>query len=131
MKAKDGDLDMEKFKVVPASPSIGIGEDKVVGYLSDCFLTDRPDSHSCVAKSVWQHDTKTTRYFVKYNAMTGVMVDPDDDTNLARPGDWTSNGRFPFRPVTKTAFDLYLTFLKTKNQAYLRQAGREADIRGD
>lgn len=127
MREKEERVDPDKFRLNQGKPALAGDAKEIVGWSYDGLSILDPESPACLAKEEKQLQTGTVRYFVKYNAVTGTMVDPDDDTNLARRGDWTANGRFPFRPVQKGAYDFYVRFLKTKNQAYLRQAGREAE----
>lgn len=124
-------IDFNKFIINHGKPSLSAGQVEEIGYGADGLIVNDTNAPSCLAKQVKQMDTNTTRYFVKFSNVgptAGNMLDPNEETDLTRRGDWTANGRFSYRPVVKAAYDLYLQFLKTGNKAYYRQAARETQI---
>lgn len=128
MRTQDEQVDLEKFKIDHNKPMLAGEAVVVTAYANGAVIIDNDSSPECLCKQVVDGGTKTTNYLVKYvmtGSNAGNMVDPNDDENLGKRGDWTSNGRFEFRRVTKTAFDLYLKFLLTDNKAHFRQAARE------
>jgi hypothetical protein len=125
------EADLDKFKVEHNRPSLAGEQGETVAYGQGGEVIDDPAGPACLAKSVKDAGTMTSRHFVKFSNVgptAGGMLDPAEETDLDRRGDWTPAGRFTFRPVTKLAFDLYVRYLKTGNRAYLRQAEREVTL---
>lgn len=121
-------IDLEQFRVDHNAPMLAGDRTETVGYGMDGLILYDPEVPACLAKWVKDDTTGTNRYYVKFSNVgptAGSMVDPAEEGDLGRRGDWTANGRYSFRPVTKLAFDLYCKFLKTGSRAYLRQAARE------
>lgn len=122
------EVDLERFQVDHSQAILANRPTQERGWGADGLPTDQTQDPACLAKEVFDPDTGRSRYYAKYCLIgpnAGSMVDPDDETDLRRRGDWTASGRFNFRPVEKLAYDLYVNFLKTRNRAYLRQAERE------
>jgi hypothetical protein len=73
--------------------------------------------------------TNTEKYFVKV-CMLGInsskMFDPLKDLidELKRHDVHTGRNRYAYKVVNKECFDLYLSYLKTKNASFLRNAER-------
>lgn len=125
------EVDVDRFRVRHNDPTLGNDLTESIGYGIDGVVLSDTELPACLAKWVKQLGTGTTRYFVKFSNIgptAGSMVNPDEETDLVRRGDWTANGRYSFRPVTKLAFDLYLKFLKSRNRAYILQASREVTL---
>jgi hypothetical protein len=130
-REKVQDIDLDRFRINHNEPSLAGDRTETIGYGMDGLVMNDPDVPACLAKWVKQLATGTTRYFVKFSNVgptAGTMVDPAEETDMVRRGDWTASGRFSFRSVTRLAFDLYVNFLKTGNRAYLHQAGREVTL---
>jgi hypothetical protein len=117
----------DRFVVDHGRPALRSGATETVGYSWDGLVIGDHEHPHCLCKTVKDLDTGTRQHFVKFSVAghtAGSMVDPEEENDLARRGDWSAAGRFRFRAVPKEAFDLYLNFVKTGNRAYLRQAGR-------
>lgn len=128
MRNVEGEANIDQFTMNHSKPVLAGETEEVVGYSWDGLVIDNPEHPHCLCKTVKDSGTQTTRCCVKFNMTTGRMVSPVEDGDLRRRGDWTAAGRYGFRSVTRTAFDLYLNFIKTNNAAYLRQAEREVDL---
>jgi hypothetical protein len=127
MRQSDQEIDYDKFKINNSKPSLVKGAVEEIGIGTDGLITTEVNSPACLAKTVKNIDTNSTRYFVKFSNVgptSGTMVDPEEN-DLSRRGDWTAKGMFTFRAVNKAAYDFYVRFVQTKNKAYYHQAARE------
>jgi hypothetical protein len=123
------EVDLKKFEV-NHGPHGEVQSVELAGYSFRGLPIDNPEAPECLCKKAKDPGTGTSRYFVKFvmaGSNAGNMIDPNDETDLKRRGDWTAAGHFGFRPVSQLAFDLYLKFLQTGNQAWRRQASRELE----
>lgn len=131
MRENPEEVDLGKFVVSHGTPTDARDGDEVTGHSWDGLVVPDPEHPNCLCKESRNRARGTRRYFVKFSVAgvnAGRMVDPNDDQDLARRGDWTANGRFEFRPVEQAAYDLYLRFIKTGNPAYRLQAERAARV---
>jgi len=87
------------------------------------------DTPLCLAKSALNQHTKVQLFYIRtkasgYNGNTYFNPLSDSIANLSQMEYGTSQPKYPFKVVTKAAFDYYLQFLKTGSTVYLRNAER-------
>jgi len=82
------------------------------------------DRDAALAKMITRADWETKRYFIKCGKDNKFVNPLGLDENLygkRHAGELV----YKFCPVNRKAFILYIQFLRTKNQAYIREAERE------
>lgn len=108
-----------------------IGDEKeIVGFAWGAEEID-PEDANCLAKKIENKSRETTQYFVKmFRGNSGVrgFVNPIDPmftpSMLTKQHSHLGCAGAEFTKVSRQAFDLYLTFLRTKNSVFCRQAER-------
>ena len=121
-------VDVEKFKVRHGEPQLAGDQTQTDAWDKNGLAMENPDAPDCLAKRVFDHGTRTARYFAKVGTagpLAGRLVNPAEANDLGQPADWSSSGRYVFRPLTREGYDFYLRFLRTGNTNYLHQAERE------
>lgn len=92
----------------------------MVGYTKE-GKTIEPDSLDCFAKN------NEKLYFIRTDRQYGRLFDPYDalgDVGTKQTIKGTGIERCPFISVNQATYNLYISYLKERNNAYITQANR-------
>lgn len=105
-------------------------KDEKVGYTNKAEQVDF-DHKDCLARYFKDGNTGKVTYYLKYASVgpaAGHLWNPHSpDFGVASVAALRNMGKeaFEFKKASKAAFDLFLHYLKTGNESYIKQADRE------
>lgn len=88
-----------------------------------------PEELTSVAKKSYDESLKTERFWIKIcnnGINSGRFFDPASnlEEELKNYESHTGRYRYSYKSVNKQCFDLYYSYLKTKNSSYLKNSER-------
>lgn len=123
------DADVKQFYTDPNQAELLEASLERVGYDTTGDIIE-PDDNRCVARKITNPATGKSRFFVRYviaGRRSGHMFDKDKDDVELLKSNRPRQGQSPyqFKEVLRQAFDYYMEFLSTGNNAFVRRAERE------
>lgn len=93
---------------------------------SNEYIEPAENLEQAYAKIIYGNKPREDRYYIKLD-MYGHMYNPVSiyDSKLNKVRNRKHQEQLIFRQVNKKAFDLYMKFLRTKQERYITQAQRE------
>ena len=100
----------------------------IVGYDKD-FKECNPEDLTSVIKKSYDDSLNTEKFWIKIctnGINSGKFFDPSTNMieDLKRHDSHTGRMRYSYKTVSKECFELYVSYLKTKNSSFLKNAER-------